>query len=373
MRLLELSLISLLSLSSTMTTASASGSSVLDLIPSNFDKIVFESSKPALVEFFAPWCGHCKNLAPVYEELAAGFVHAGDKVSIAKVDADEHKSLGKRFGVQGFPTLKWFDGKKGSQPVDYNGGRDLESMRKFINDKTGIKAKSKKEVPSAMQMLTDTTFKSEIGGEKDVLVAFTAPWCGHCKTLAPTWEQLAADFASEATVLIAKVDAEAENSKATAQSQGVSSYPTIKFFPRGSITPEQYDGARSEDALVAYVNEKAGTHRVVGGGLSAKAGTIESVDSILAKYVTSGGLKDIEKATNDISEAIQGVKDKYAQYYVKALQKLGKNPEYAQKEQTRLAGLLKKGGLAQETIDDLTRRSNILARFLVKPEGKDEL
>jgi protein disulfide-isomerase A6 len=192
MRLLDLALVPLLSLTTltTTTTASTAGSSVLDLIPSNFDKIVFKSSKPALVEFFAPWCGHCKNLAPVWEELASGFAHAGDKVSIAKVDADEHKSLGKRFGVQGFPTLKWFDGKPGSQPEDYNGGRDLESLKKFINEKTGAKPKIKKATPSAVQMLTDKSFESEIGGEKDVLVAFTAPWCGRMSAFNLSLAQL---------------------------------------------------------------------------------------------------------------------------------------------------------------------------------------
>lgn len=54
------------------------------------------------------------------------------------------------------------------------------------------------------------------------------------------------------------------------------------------------------------------------------------------------------------------------EYYLKALAKLTGNPEYAMKEQTRLAGILKRGGLAPEKIDDLQRRSNILARFLVK-------
>jgi protein disulfide-isomerase A6 len=156
----------------------SAASSVLDLIPSNFDRVVFESNKPALVEFFAPWCGHCKNLAPIYEELAAKFASVGDQVSIAKVDADEHKSLGKKYGVQGFPTLKWFDGKKGSTPEDYNGGRDLESLSKFIIEKTGVKVKAPKAAPSYVEMLTDSTFKTEIGGDKDVLVAFTAPWCG---------------------------------------------------------------------------------------------------------------------------------------------------------------------------------------------------
>jgi protein disulfide-isomerase A6 len=164
----------------------AASSSVLNLNPSNFDSVVFESGKPALVEFFAPWCGHCKTLAPIYEELATAFASSGSKVSIANVDADDHKSLGKRFGVQGFPTLKWFDGKKGSEPEDYNGGRDLESLTKFISDKTGIKSKTPKAAPSHVEMLTDTTFKQEIGGDKDVLVAFTAPWCGRTLSQSPS-------------------------------------------------------------------------------------------------------------------------------------------------------------------------------------------
>ena len=157
--------------------STATASAVLDLIPSNFDDIVLKSGKPALVEFFAPWCGHCKNLAPVYEELAGNFEFAKDKVTIAKVDADAEKDLGQRFGIQGFPTLKWFDGKS-DKPEDYNSGRDLESLTSFITEKTGVKSKAKKAAPSAVEMLTDTTFKEQIGGDKDALVAFTAPWCG---------------------------------------------------------------------------------------------------------------------------------------------------------------------------------------------------
>jgi protein disulfide-isomerase A6 len=166
-----------------LATTALAKSAVLDLIPSNFDKIAL-SGKPALVEFFAPWCGHCKNLAPVYEELGQAFEFAADKVSIAKVDADAEKSLGKRFGIQGFPTLKWFDGKGGA-PEEYKGGRDLESLTKFIMEKTGIKTKkAKKEVKSDIAMLTDATFAKEIGGEKNVLVAFTAPWCGRKSSFA---------------------------------------------------------------------------------------------------------------------------------------------------------------------------------------------
>ena len=169
--------LSYLLLSAFAVLGANAASSVLDLIPDNFDDIVLKSGKPALVEFFAPWCGHCKKLAPIYEELATNFEFAKDKVSIAKVDADAEKDLGRKFGVQGFPTLKWFDGKSDT-PTDYQGGRDLDSLSSFISEKTGLKIKTKKAAPSAVEMLTDTSFNAEVGGDKDVLVAFTAPWCG---------------------------------------------------------------------------------------------------------------------------------------------------------------------------------------------------
>jgi protein disulfide-isomerase A6 len=104
--------------------ACASASNVVDLTPENFDKVL-DGSKPAFVEFYAPWCGHCKNLIPVrhlhhfaiitiftlhllicgeqvYEVFADAFAHAKDKVVIAKVDADAHSSLGSRFDVKGY-------------------------------------------------------------------------------------------------------------------------------------------------------------------------------------------------------------------------------------------------------------------------------
>lgn len=161
----------------TLSGFANAGSVVKDLIPTNFDDVVLKSGKPALVEFFAPWCGHCKTLAPVYEELAQTFAFAEDKVTIAKVDADENRSLGKRFSVQGFPTIKWFDGKS-DKPEEYQGGRDIESLSAFVTEKIGIKSRSAPKEASNVQFLDDASFKSTVGADKDVLVAFTAPWCG---------------------------------------------------------------------------------------------------------------------------------------------------------------------------------------------------
>lgn len=194
-----------------------------------------------------------------------------------------------------------------------------------------------------------------------------------CKTLAPVWEKVAADFAAESGVLIAKIDAEAENAKATAKDQEVTGYPTIKFFPKGSTTPETYQSGRDEASIVDFVNSKAGTFRVAGGGLNAKAGTVEAIDAILAKYVSAGGIKDAEAVTKELKKAAVDVKDKSVEYYMKALAKITGNPEYALKEQTRLAGLLKRGGLAPEKIDEMTKRSNILAKFLAPGNEKTEL
>lgn len=380
---------SYLFLSSLAILGASAASSVLDLIPDNFDQVVLNSGKPALVEFFAPWCGHCKKLAPIWEELAEKFSFADDKVSIGKVDADEHKVLGRRFGVQGFPTLKWFDGKS-ETPTDYSGGRDLESLSAFITEKTGITVKTKKAAPSPVELLSDRTFKQQIGGDKAVLVAFTASWCGRmfllsvspifvgfadrfitdCKSLAPTWESLAKDFAAEPSVVIAKVDATADNAKATAQDQGVQSYPTIKYFPPGSTTPEEYEGGRNEDDFIEFINAKVGTHRVAGGGLDSKAGTVASLDAIISKFSTGGNLAIISK---DVAEAARGLQDKYSQYYIKVLEKLAKSQGYAEKELARLEKLVQKGGLAPEKVDDLVSRSNILRQFTERKDIKDEL
>jgi protein disulfide-isomerase A6 len=169
-------------------------SAVLDLIPDNFDKVVLKSGIPTFVEFFAPWCGHCKNLAPVWDELASNLEYAKNKIQIAKVDADSEKSLGARFGVQGFPTLKFFDGKSAT-PEDYTGGRDLESLSDFVKEKTGVRIKKRAAPPSSVVMLTDDTFKTEVGGDKNVFVAYTAPWCGR-EFLLPVQSRCSEDASS---------------------------------------------------------------------------------------------------------------------------------------------------------------------------------
>lgn len=173
------------------------------------------------------------------------------------------------------------------------------------------------------------------------------------------------------------MDAEAENSKATAKEQGVTSYPTIKFFPKGSKTSQDYSSGRDEASIVTFLNDKAGTFRAVGGGLNAQAGTVESLDTVVAKLTGGTSLveavKEAKKAAGSLKEQAQ---KKYAEYYLRVFEKLSKNKEYATKELARLEGIIKKGGLAPVKVDELTGKTNILRRFVEKATGeksKDEL
>lgn len=194
-----------------------------------------------------------------------------------------------------------------------------------------------------------------------------------CKSLAPIWELLAADFASETSVVVAKVDAEAPDAKKTAQDQGVSSYPTIKWFKAGSTEPSKYEGARTEQAFIDFINKEVGTYRALGGGLTAAGGTISAVDDVIQK-ILAGGATIADKTDEIVAAAKEVTGQKYAEYYEKVAGKTKANEGYLEKELNRLEGIIKKGGLAPVKLDDLVSRSNILRKFkAVVTDDKSEL
>ena len=115
------------------------------VVGKNFDDVVKDPTKDVLLEVYAPWCGHCKALAPTYVDLAKRFKDI-DSVVIAKMDGTTNEVAGLQ--VSGFPTLKFFPAEKEAKPIDFNAGRDLESMTEFIKTNAKISFELSEEKPT---------------------------------------------------------------------------------------------------------------------------------------------------------------------------------------------------------------------------------
>jgi protein disulfide isomerase len=106
---------------------------VVTLTGENFDKTISENAF-VFVEFYAPWCGHCKKLAPEWEKLANDLKASGSSAVIAKLDATEHSGPANTYQVKGYPTLIFF---KNGNKIAYEGDRSIAAMAAFVNKKSG--------------------------------------------------------------------------------------------------------------------------------------------------------------------------------------------------------------------------------------------
>ena len=109
---------------------------VLKVTERTFDKEVINNDLDVFVKFYAPWCGHCKHLAPIYEQLAEK-LNNNDKLQIVEIDATMNTVPGIQ--ITGYPTLIFFKNGQKEKPIIYNGEHNLSEMTSFIKENASRK------------------------------------------------------------------------------------------------------------------------------------------------------------------------------------------------------------------------------------------
>merc|ERR1711937_232098 len=111
----------------------AAPSNIVELSMDNFVEVVTDAKKHVVVMFYAPWCGHCKEFAPVYDEVAKNY--ADGEIVVAKLDSEAHAVFAKMYKVTSYPTIKVFS-KKDKKGADFTGERNKEALIEFIDKET---------------------------------------------------------------------------------------------------------------------------------------------------------------------------------------------------------------------------------------------
>lgn len=232
--------------------ADDTNSEIVHLTSKNFD-IILREEKSAMVVFHAAFCGHCKSLKPKYEAAAVTMKNKGISGMLAAVDAQKEHELGTKFGVKGYPTLKFFE--YGEFKFDIN-LREADPIVRFMQNPDAPpvveveQEVSWEEEDNEVVFLNEETFKPFLKKTKHVLCFFFAPWCGHCKASKPEIVKAAAEFKDDSKVAFVAIDCTKHQSICSAYE--VRGYPTLKYFNYLKTTKD-YRGGRKADDFIKFM------------------------------------------------------------------------------------------------------------------------
>ncbi|RPA88239.1 thioredoxin-domain-containing protein [Ascobolus immersus RN42] len=232
----ELALASLLLTGSASALYSSKGP-VLQVNEKNFKKEILNSNTAAIVEFFAPWCGHCKNLAPEYQKAAKNLQGIA-KVAAVDCDNESNKKFCSQHGVQGFPTLKVFtpSNKPGKPKIeDYNGARTAKAIVDTLVERIPNKVArvSSKNLDDHLSRRNETT--------KAILFTNKGTTSAMYKGLALTFAD-AIDFAQIR-----------DTETAAVERFGITKFPTLLVIPGGKTEPIVYDGDIKREKVFEFL------------------------------------------------------------------------------------------------------------------------
>lgn len=191
------------------------------------------------MEFYAPWCGHCKNLQPAYEKVAKNLAGLA-KVAAIDCDDDANKAFCGSMGVQGFPTLKIVKpGSKPGRPLvqDYQGPRTAKAIAESVVD----------AIPNLVKKVSDKDVESFLSKDSDSAKAILFTDKGRTSALL---KAVAIDFKGSITV------AQIRNTeKESVEKFGVTEFPTLVLLPGGDAESIVYDGEFKKDAIVSFLSQ----------------------------------------------------------------------------------------------------------------------
>lgn len=255
----------LLTLLLCLTTIVAADSSVVQLTEETFDRET--SSGVWFIKFYAPWCGHCKNLAPLFDKLPEDSQIQAAEARVGRVDCTKERGICERFGVQSYPTLKVV---AAGRFYDYASRREIPDMVKFVisgyktefsepvlsmsefiaQKQRALAEQAEAESASTVVTVTSASFDDVVkGSDGPWILKFYAPWCGHCKRLAPTWHRLSKTLQdSGSPTRVGKIDCTVH--RRVCSRFGVNGYPSLFYVREGIVY--KYSGGRSVNAFVEF-------------------------------------------------------------------------------------------------------------------------
>ncbi|KAG9232648.1 hypothetical protein BJ875DRAFT_466232 [Amylocarpus encephaloides] len=220
------------------------GSPVLQLDGKSYDRLIAQSNYTSIVEFYAPWCGHCKNLQPAYEKAAKSLAGLA-KVGAVDCDEETNKPFCGTFGVQGFPTLKIIKpGKKPGKPIveDYNGPRTAKGIVDAVVEK----------IPNLVKKVEDKTLEKFLAESNDTAKAILFTDKGKTSALM---KSIAIEFKGAISVAQCR---NTEKEKATMELFGITGFPTLLLLPGGKEAQGiVYDGELKKDPIIKFLSQAA--------------------------------------------------------------------------------------------------------------------
>ncbi|OJD16622.1 protein disulfide-isomerase domain [Emergomyces pasteurianus Ep9510] len=216
-------------------------SPVLQLDASNYDRLIAQSSYASIVEFYAPWCGHCQNLKPAYEKAAKNLEGLA-KVAAINCDDDSNKQFCGQMGVQGFPTLKVITpSKQPGKPLveDYQGARTAKAIVDYVVER----------IPNHIKRLTDKDFDGWLKEANDTAKAILFTEKG---TTSALLRSLAIDYLGSISI------AQIRNKETSAVKMfGIDKFPTLVLLPGGSKEAISYEGDMKKIPISKFLSQVA--------------------------------------------------------------------------------------------------------------------